>query len=74
MKLEETVNVIMNKLHDCVFCGLPKTEPIKIDDDIENDVYNFLCNNGLGFLMGCGKVVVFTTGLQLDKSFSDGQV
>lgn len=74
MTFEELLEYVNKRLHDCVFCGLGKTEAIEFQKEYADALYNSLLQSGVKFLMSDCKVVLFTTGIQLDKFFDDRQV
>ncbi len=74
MSVEQAWLHIMGRLHDCVFCGLEKTEKIEVNKDFTEKIKIALQGAGIRYLEYKNRFVIFTTGLQLDKSFSDGQV
>lgn len=74
MTFDELLAMINAKLHDCVFCGLPSTETITFPREYAEDLFMALSASGVKFLMSDTKIVLFTTGIQLDKFFDDRQV
>ena len=72
--MEQVLNHLGERLHDCVFCGLEKTEWISIPEEFVDTVIEFIKARNIYYMFFNNKVTLFTTGLQLDKSFSDGQI
>ena len=74
MTFDELLEHVNKRLHGCVFCGLGKTEAIEFPKEYADDLYKALLSSGVKFVMSDCKVVLFTTGIQLDKFFDDRQV
>ncbi len=74
MSFDELLALVNTRLHDCVFCGLGKTEAIEFPPEFADELFEALLSAGVKFLMSDTKVVLFTTGIQLDKFFDDRQV
>lgn len=74
MDLPQTWDYMAKRLHDCVFCGLPSTERIYVKPDYADQIREMLQNAGYKYISYRDRFVLFTTGLQLDRSFSDGQI